>query len=91
MTGAPEPTDKLDAIANVERTGGRDPRLGRHRLARLRGERTAAAAADLHGVKGGRPRTGPPVAEADAPLALQHASQRAAGDGAQRWSHDGRR
>jgi N-terminal domain of reverse transcriptase len=38
-----------------ERTGGRSLRLGRCELAHREGERTASAAADLHGIAGGGP------------------------------------
>ena len=93
MTEAPEPKDKLDATTIVVVNGPEDATLDWHAIdwRRVRGRSTAAAAADLHGVKGGGPRKGPQPTEVDAPLARQHAVERAAGDGAQRWSHDGRR
>jgi hypothetical protein len=76
-------------VRHGERTGGRSPGLARGRLAPGAGRRTAAEAADLRGVAGWGPETGPQSAEADAPLARQRAAQRAAGDGAQRWPQHG--
>src|SRR5215471_7986033 len=73
-----------------ERTRGRSFWLGCRELARSRGERTAAAAADLHGIAGGGPEKGPQPAEADAPVPLRRSGERAAGHGGQRWPQDGR-
>ena len=53
-----------------ERTGGRGLWTGTHLDWRAgRGRRTAAAAADLHGVAGRGPQAGPQPAEVDAPVA----------------------
>ena len=64
-------------------SGNRDPDaspvLASDRLASGGAERTAAAAADLPGIQSGGPCKGPPVAEVDAPVALEHADQRATG------------
>src|SRR5829696_6525340 len=59
-------------------------------LAVPRGQRTAAAAADLQGGTGTGSGRGQEPAEVDAAKLEQHAAQRAAGDAAQRWSQDGR-
>src|SRR3954470_10577141 len=69
-----------------ERTSGRCPVLGRHRLAGPRGQRTAAAAADLHGGAGRGPGQAQEPAEVDAAELEQHVVERAAGDAAQCWS-----
>src|SRR2546430_11334727 len=71
-----------------ERTGGREPRLGRDRVARARGTGTAATVQDLQGVEGRGPGCGQESAEDDAAELVEHAGQRAAGDAAQRWSWD---
>ena len=89
----PEPKDKLDAATTVVVNGPEDAPLGWRQIDWRRGEdeRTAVAAADLHGIAGGGPEKGPQPAEVDAPLAREHAGERAAGDGAQRRSYDGGR
>ncbi len=101
MTTTPEPKDKLDAMTTTRRrcravavvNGPEDDLLDwdADRLADRRGGRTASAAADLHGVAGRGPQTGPQFAEVDAPVTRQHAAQRAAGHRAQRWPQDGGR
>ena len=90
---APEPKDKLDATAMVAANGPEDGTLDwdavdwracEERVRRL-------APTDLHGESGGGPEKGPQPAEVDASFARQHALERAAGDGAQRWTLDGGR
>ena len=56
----PEPEDKLDATTTVVVNGPEDATLDWRQIdwRAVRGERTAVAAADLHGVAGGGPRTG---------------------------------
>src|SRR5690606_20469356 len=60
------------------------------RLGFSREASTAVAAADLHGVAGWGPEEGPQPAEADAPVPVQHAGERAPGDGGQCWPQDRR-
>ena len=93
MTEAPEPKDKLDATTIVVVNGPEDETFDWRQVdwRRVEDERTAVAAADLHGIAGGGPRKGPQSAEVDAAFAREHAPERAAGDGAQRRSSDGGR
>ena len=90
MTVIPEPEDKLDAAATVVVSGPEDAALDWRQIDWRRVERnvrrlrqrifTASKAGDL--------AKGPPVAEVDAPVPLEHAAERAAGDRAQRGSSD---
>ena len=90
----PEPKGKLDTMSGTpgasgavpgERTRGRLPGPGPGELGPGRGERKAAAAADLRGIAGRGPEEGPLLAEDDAPVPKQRAGERAAGHGGQRW------
>ena len=93
MTEAPEPEGKLDAATKVVVNGPEDATLDWRRIdwRRAEAERTAVAAADLHGDEGGGPQEGPQPAEVDAAIAREHAVERAARDGAQRRASDGGR
>lgn len=53
------------------------------------GQRTAATAEDLHGSSGRGPGQGQELAEVDAAELVEHAGERAGGDAAQCWVHDG--
>ena len=80
-TMTPEPEDKLDATAQVVVSGPEDATLDWRQIdwRQAERERTAVAAADLHGIQSGGPRKGPPVAEVDAPVALEHAGRACGG------------
>ena len=56
----PEPEDKLDATAMVVVSGPEDAKLDWRQIdwRRIERERTAVAAADLHGIEGGGPAQG---------------------------------
>ena len=92
MTEIPEPKDKLDATAMVVVSGPEDDaerwrqvdwRRAEADVRRLRQRIfTASKAGDLG--------KGPPVAEVDAAVPLEHAGERAQGDRAQRGSSDRR-
>ena len=93
MTGAPEPAGKLDAATAVVVNGPEgatldwrqvDWRRAETNVRRLRQRIfTASQAGDLS--------RGPQPAEVDAPVALEHARERAARDRAQCWAPDGGR
>src|SRR5512144_2127177 len=99
MRTTPEPNGKLDTMTtdgddhrrrHGDRTRGRTPGLAVDRLADGRGRSTASEAKNLHRDPGRRPQAGPQSAETDAPIPRQHARERAAGDGDQRWPHESR-